>query len=80
MSKADFSYKIEEEIAVLSESGEYSKELNLISYRGNEPVYDLRRWTKDANGNSFMLKGISLSLEEAKALWLALNSRKELAE
>lgn len=79
MSETDF-YEIKEEIAVLSDKAGYTKEVNLISYRGKEPVYDLRRWAQNEDGESFMLKGISLSLEEAKALRRALNNRKELEE
>lgn len=79
-NEKDFSWEIKEEIAVLSDKAGYTKELNLISYRGKEPVYDLRRWTQNEDGESFMLKGISLSLEEARALRRALNARKELEE
>ena len=74
-----FSYDIKEKIAVLSESGDTTKELNLISYNGSPAKYDLRSW-KRADGAETMLKGVTLSEEEAIALRDALNSRAELKE
>ena len=43
----------------------WAKELNLISWNGGEPKYDLRQWSPD---HTKMGKGISLSREEAQAL------------
>ena len=38
--------KITEEIAVLSVSGSgYTKEVNLVSWNGAEPKYDIRSWS-----------------------------------
>ncbi len=68
---AEFSYEIVEQIGVLSESSNgWSRELNLISWNGRDPKYDVRDW---APGNEKMGKGISLSKEEAKALKEILN-------
>lgn len=77
MPTTDFSYKIIESIATLSQSGDTSKELNLVSYRGASPKYDLRSWRR-ADGEETLLKGITLNAEEASALKQALNSRPEL--
>ena len=42
---ADIKYEIIEELGVLSESAKgWQKELNLISWNGAEPKYDLRDW------------------------------------
>ena len=42
---ADIKYEIIEELGVLSESAKgWKKELNLISWNGAEPKYDLRDW------------------------------------
>lgn len=42
---ADIRYEIVEELGVLSESAKgWQKELNLISWNGAEPKYDLRDW------------------------------------
>ncbi len=68
----EFKYEIVEQIGVLSESANgWSRELNFISWNGRDPKYDIRDW---APGNEKMGKGISLSLEEAKALKEILNS------
>ena len=69
----DFSYEVTEKIAVLSESSKgWTKELNLISWNGREPKYDIREWSPDG---SKMGKGITLSDEEVEVLKKARNSR-----
>ena len=51
-----------EELGVLSESAKgWQKELNLISWNGAEPKYDLRDWAPD---HEKMGKGITLTDEE----------------
>lgn len=58
----EFSYEIVEEIAVLSENPKgWTKELNLVSWNGRLPKFDLRDW---APGHEKMGKGITLSNEE----------------
>ena len=68
---SEFSYEVKEHIATLSENstGNYTVELNRISYNGAAPKLDLRKWDR-ANGK--MLKGITLKDEEAAALKDAL--------
>ena len=58
----EFKYEIVEKIVVLSEekSG-WTKELNLVSFNGAAPKYDLRTWNPD---HDKMGKGITLSDEE----------------
>ena len=69
----DFSYEVTEKIAVLSESSKgWTKELNLISWNGREPKYDIREWSPDG---SKMGKGITLSDEEVAVLKKALATR-----
>lgn len=64
---AEFKYEIKEEYGVLSESGKgWTKELNLISYNGAEPKYDIRDW---APGREKMGKGVTLNSEEARELY-----------
>lgn len=67
----DFNYEITEHIATISENktGNYTLELNRISYYGAAPRLDLRKWDRK---NNQMLKGITLSDEEAEALKNAL--------
>ncbi|WP_087973458.1 YdbC family protein [Oceanobacillus rekensis] len=63
---AELKYEIIESIAVLSESPKgWTKELNLISWNGRDPKYDLRDWAPDKEK---MGKGITLSKEELKKL------------
>ena len=60
-----------EEIAVLSESPKgWRKELNLISWNDGEPKYDVRDWAPE---HEKMGKGITLTKEEAKQLYIALS-------
>ena len=73
---ADFTYNIIEKIGVLSESRKgWTRELNLISWNGGEPKYDIRDWAPD---HQRMGKGISLSLDEIGELKGLLNSMEEL--
>ncbi|ARK30111.1 YdbC family protein [Halalkalibacter krulwichiae] len=59
---AELKFEITEQIAVLSESPKgWTKELNLISWNGREPKYDIRDW--DPNHEK-MGKGVTLSNEE----------------
>ena len=69
---ADIKYEITEEIGILSESAKgWTKELNLISWNGREPKYDIREWAPD---HEKMGKGVTLSIEEVKSLKALLNS------
>lgn len=64
MSK--FSYEIIETVAVLSEgSNGWKKELNLISWNGRDPKYDIRDWSED---HTKMGKGVTLSSSELQKL------------
>lgn len=66
MAAKDFKYEIVKEIGVLSEGSKgWRKELNLVSWNGAEPKYDLRDWAPE---HEKMGKGITLSKEEAEKL------------
>lgn len=68
---ADIKYEITEHLGVLSESSKgWKKELNLVSWNGREPKYDLREWAPD---HEKMGKGVTLSKEEAQELKRILN-------
>jgi hypothetical protein len=68
---ADIKFEITEEIGVLSESGKgWKKELNLVSWNGAAPKYDLRDWAPE---HEKMGKGITLTPEEAEKLRDLLN-------
>ena len=63
---ADFKYDIVEEIGVLSENAKgWRKELNLISWNGATPKYDIREW---APNHEKMGKGVTLTKEEFETL------------
>ena len=66
MSK-DFSYTLEKHIATLSESdnGDFTTELNIISYNGASPKIDIRKWDRRTDK---MLKGIALKRVKRKPL------------
>ena len=63
---AEFSYEIIKQIGVLSESPKgWKRELNLISWNGRDPKYDIRDWSPD---HEKMGKGITMSSEELEKL------------
>ena len=67
---ADFKYEIVKHIGVLSESGKgWTKELNVISWNGANPKYDIRDWAPD---HEKMGKGTTLTTEEAEKLLVLL--------
>ena len=68
---AEFTYEITEKIGVLSAAANgWERQLNMVSWNGREPKYDIRDWAPDA---SKMGKGISLTADE-------LAARKDLLE
>lgn len=70
---ADIKYEIMEEIGVLSESAKgWKKELNLVSWNGREPKYDIRDWAPD---HEKMGKGMTLSKEELDKLRKLLDDK-----
>ena len=69
---AIFKYDIVEHIGVLSENAKgWTKELNLISWNGAKPKYDLRDWAPE---HEKMGKGITLNNEEFESLREIINS------
>lgn len=62
----EIKYDIIEELGVLSENAKgWRKELNLISWNGAKPKYDIRDWAPE---HEKMGKGVTLTEEELKAL------------
>ncbi|WP_270842940.1 YdbC family protein [Mitsuokella multacida] len=73
---ADFKFEIKHHIGALSENNRgWNKELNLISWNGREPKYDIRDWSTE---HEKMGKGITLSNEEVESLYLLLNKILEM--
>ncbi|MDO6848748.1 YdbC family protein [Priestia megaterium] len=68
---ADIKFEIKETIGTISESAKgWTKELNLISWNGKVPKYDLRDWAPE---HEKMGKGFTLTAEELKKLRDLLN-------
>ena len=68
----EFSYEIVEEIAILSENNKgWRKELNLVSWNGRPPKFDLRDWAPD---HEKMGKGLTLTTEEFEQLQKAIEN------
>jgi len=62
----EITFDIVAKLGVLSESNKgWTKELNLISWNGREPKYDLREWSPDG---SKMTKGVTMTAKEMRAL------------
>ena len=63
---AEITFEIKESLGVLSESTRgWTKELNLVSWNGREPKYDIREWDPV---HEKMGKGVTLTEEELVAL------------
>ncbi|WP_200416453.1 YdbC family protein [Virgibacillus salexigens] len=70
-SKYRVDWDVIEEIAVLHESqAGWTKELNIISWNGDEPKYDVRWWNPD---KTRLGKGFTFTAEE-------LNKLKEIMD
>ncbi|MCM3569848.1 YdbC family protein [Bacillus salipaludis] len=68
---AEIKFEIKENIGVLSQSPKgWNKELNLISWNGKEPKYDIRDWSPE---HEKMGKGITFTVDELKEFKKLLN-------
>lgn len=66
MAKTEISFEIVENIGVLSTSAKgWTKELNLVSWNGREPKYDIREWSPK---HDKMGKGLTFSKDELEEL------------
>ena len=69
---AEFNYEIVKTFGTISESNSgWVKEVNLISWNGREPLYDIRVWQES---HEKLGKGITLTETELKNLKNLLNS------
>lgn len=70
MLEKNITCEIVEPIAVLSENERgYTKEINLVSWNGSDPKYDIRNWHP---GRERSGKGITLTKEEIMNLMDAM--------
>lgn len=67
---AEIKYEITKKIAVLSEKGNWTKELNMVSWNERPAKYDIRDWNHE---DGKMGKGTTLTEEEVKVLKDALD-------
>ena len=59
------TYDVVQNIGVLSESGAWETQVNLISWNHGKPKFDIRKWNTETEK---MSKGISLTEDEFRAL------------
>lgn len=78
MKLSDVKFEIKHHIGVISEGAKgWRKELNLISWNGREPKYDIRDWAPE---HEKMGKGTTLSNEEVENLYALLKKIMETQE
>lgn len=58
----EIKYEIIKKVAVVGKKGDWSLELNYISWNGREAKLDLRKWD---NAHTKLSKGITLNKDEA---------------
>lgn len=63
---ADFKYEVIKNIRTLSENLKNSIRLRLISWNGNQPKYDLRKWSVDGD---VPYKGVTLTKSELMKIY-----------
>lgn len=63
------NYTVLEECGTISKrKGDYELKLRHMQWNDRDPVYDLRPWKVDDEGNEICGKGITLSGEELESL------------
>lgn len=68
---AEIKFEVKKSLGILSEGSRgWQKEINLMSWNDNTPKYDIRDWAPE---HAKMGKGVTLSIEELKALRDILN-------
>lgn len=71
----DFKYEIVKKLGILSASKSgWTREINLVSWNGGDPKYDIRDWAPD---HEKMGKGISMNQEETDKLTEILEKIKK---
>lgn len=72
---AEITFEITKELGVISENPKgWTRELNMVSWNGHDPKYDIRDWSPD---HTRMSKGVSLTEDEMKKLVELFNARDE---
>lgn len=69
------NYTVLEECGTIaSRKGGYELRLRYMSWKDRDPVYDLRPWKVDDEGNAICGKGLTLSGEELESLGNLISS------
>lgn len=72
---AEFKYEISTTCGTISESGDWKLELNLVSWNGRKPVYDIRKWHYDNYDEiDKMGKGCTMNETELRSLYKILKN------
>ena len=71
---AEVTMEVKEVVGVISQHGNNSLELRLVSWNGADPKYDLRNWYLDREGNEKCAKGLTFAKEDLEQLKELLNS------
>lgn len=64
----EINYSVNEDYFVAERKGGYTLRLRYMSWNDRDPVYDLRPWKVNDDGNEICGKGITLTGEELEAL------------
>ena len=75
--KEDLKYEVLKVFGKLDSDSKMPKELRLISWNSRPPVYDLRGWGTDDEGNVTMTKGVTMDGEEIQSLFDILTEMNE---
>ncbi|MBC6679584.1 YdbC family protein [Zhenpiania hominis] len=72
--REEIVFEIKERIGIITEypTG-WNKELNLVSWNGNAPKYDIRDWDPE---HEHMSRGITFHPKEIRTLIALLNNRE----
>lgn len=70
----EIRHEIIEELGTLSDSGNFTKAVKVISWNGAEPVIDIRSWD---NETGRARKGITLKADEVQPLIEALTAYQQ---
>ena len=73
----EIKYEVLKVFGQLDSDSKMPKELRLISWNGKSPVYDLRGWGTDDEGNVTMTKGVTMDGEELQSLFDILTEMNE---
>lgn len=70
--KDEIRFEIVKPLGIICETGSgWTKEVNMVSWNGNNPKVDIREWSPD---HTRMSKGLTLTEEEAEQVCMILHN------